>query len=287
MLTRRCTQRQFLLRPDPEVANAVIYCLAVAAHRFEVDVIDFIHITNHLHEAIYDRHGNGPQFYEYFYGLLAKCVNALRGRWENVFSSEQPSVVTILTTEDLIKRLVYIATNAIKHNLVACVDDWPGASGYRALLNNTPLRATRPKHFFSEKGTMPAEVTLRVGIPPELGDRDVILGEVKARVEEYERTKAAERAQTGQTVLGRYAVLRQPWDASPTSREPRRKLQRTIAAVSKWTRIAALQRKREFPIAHREARVALIEGNPIPFPYGTYWLRRFAGVQVEPPFFLN
>ena len=287
MLTRRCMHRQFLMRPDPEIVNAFIYCLAVAAQRFGIDVIDFIQLSNHMHEAIYDRFGNAPQFYEYFHVLLAKCVNAFRGRWENVFSSGQPGVVTLVTTEDLLDRLVYIATNAVKHDLVARVDEWPGASGYRALLNETPLHATRPKFFFSERGKMPKEVTLQVGIPPELGDRDVILDELKKRVESYERKKAVERARTGSKVLGRAAVLRQRWDASPASREPRRKLQRTIGAACKWTRINELARRRSFTIAHREARAAMIAGRPIRFPFGTYWLRRFAGVEVRASQFLG
>jgi len=33
MITRRCTQRQFLMRPDDETNNAFIYCLAEAASR--------------------------------------------------------------------------------------------------------------------------------------------------------------------------------------------------------------------------------------------------------------
>src|SRR3954465_658638 len=76
MGTRRCTERQFLLRPDPETNNAVMYCLAVAAQRCEVDVIDFVQMSNHLHEAIFDRRGNAPAFYEHFHKLLAKCMNA-------------------------------------------------------------------------------------------------------------------------------------------------------------------------------------------------------------------
>ena len=39
MITRRCTQRQFLMRPDRETNNAFIYCLAVAAHRFNIRVL--------------------------------------------------------------------------------------------------------------------------------------------------------------------------------------------------------------------------------------------------------
>lgn len=283
MVTRRCTQRQFLLRPDRETNNAVIYCLAVAAQRYEIDVIDFTQMSNHLHDAIYDRHGNAPAFYEHFHKLLAKCMNALRGRWENFFSSEQVCVVRLETREDLIDKLVYIATNPVKDGLVARVDDWPGATGFRALLRGRPLRATRPKHFFAEDGTMPAEVTLHLTIPPELGDRDQILAEVRARVAAVEEEEARKRAETGRTVLGRYAVLRQSWRESPTSREPRRGLRPTIAARNLWARLEAIQRKREFTAAYRAARLALLAGEPIPFPPGTYWLRRFIGVAVQAP----
>ena len=117
MVTRRCTQRQFLLRPDPETNNAFIYCLAVAAQRHEIDVMGFIQMSNHLHDGIFDRHGSGPAFYEHFHKLLAKCMNALRGRWENFFSSEQVCVVRLETREDMIDKLVYIATNPVKMGL--------------------------------------------------------------------------------------------------------------------------------------------------------------------------
>jgi hypothetical protein len=39
MITRRCTQLQFLLRPDEETNNAYLYCLAVAAKRFRNEVL--------------------------------------------------------------------------------------------------------------------------------------------------------------------------------------------------------------------------------------------------------
>jgi hypothetical protein len=40
-----------LLRPDPETNNAFVYCLAVAAQRHEVDVMNFMQMSNHLHDA--------------------------------------------------------------------------------------------------------------------------------------------------------------------------------------------------------------------------------------------
>jgi len=35
-LTRRCTQRQFLLRPDAKAVQIYLYCLAEAATRFDI-----------------------------------------------------------------------------------------------------------------------------------------------------------------------------------------------------------------------------------------------------------
>ena len=283
MVTRACTQRQFLLRPDRETNNAFVYCLAVAAQRHQVTVLDFVQMSNHLHDGIYDPHGNAPAFYEHFHKLLAKCMNALRGRWENFFSSEQVCVVRLETPEDVINKLVYIATNPVKDDLVERVEDWPGASGYCSLMTGAPLRATRPAHFFASDGTMPAEVTLELTIPHELGDREALLAEVRARVAAVEAEAAQRRARTGKRVLGRYAILRQSWRESPTSREPRRNLRPTIAARSLWARLEAIQRKREFAVAYRRARVALLAGTPIPFPYGTYAMRRFMGVAVAAP----
>jgi len=38
LLSRRCTQRLFLLRPDDATTNAFLYCLAVAAQRYGIEI---------------------------------------------------------------------------------------------------------------------------------------------------------------------------------------------------------------------------------------------------------
>jgi len=78
-------------------------------------------------------------------------------------------------------------------------------------------------------------------------------------------------------------VLRQAWGDCPTSREPRRSLRPRVASRNKWVRIAALQRNEEWQAAYREARTMWRAGHPAEFPYGTYWLQRFAHVRVKPP----
>ena len=47
LITRRCTQRQFLLRPDASTNNAFLYCLIDAASRCEIDVLLPCAMSNH------------------------------------------------------------------------------------------------------------------------------------------------------------------------------------------------------------------------------------------------
>src|SRR5215208_47700 len=89
MVTRRCTQRLFLLRPDEETNNAFLYCLAEAAQRCGVEILLPCAMANHHHTILYYRNGTSPAFTERFHKRLAKSQNAWRGRWENLWSSEQ------------------------------------------------------------------------------------------------------------------------------------------------------------------------------------------------------
>jgi len=75
MITRRCTQRQFLMQPDRETNNAFIYCLAVAAERHRIRVLFTAAMSNHHHTGIEDPEGNYPAFIEHFHKLFAKCQN--------------------------------------------------------------------------------------------------------------------------------------------------------------------------------------------------------------------
>jgi len=280
MVTRRCTQRQFLLRPDAETNNAFLYCLAEAAQRFDIEILLTCAMSNHHHTVLYDRAGTLPAFTEHFHKLLAKCQNALRGRWENFWAAEQVCVVQLVDTADVMNKLVYVATNPVKDRLVDKVHHWPGVNGLAALLGGHALHATRPRHFFRPQGPMPAAVTLRLALPSELGDPQQLLDELRAQVAATEAAMAAERMRTGARVMGRRMIQRQPWRDCPSSRAPRRNLRPRIAARSQWARIEAIRRNREFLAAYRDARACWIAGDAIPFPVGTYWLRRFAHVPL-------
>ena len=280
LITRRCTQRQLLLRPDPKTNNAFIYCLVVAALRYGITVLLPCAMSNHHHTVIYDRDGRYPEFVEHFHKLLARSQNVLRGRRENFWSSDQVSVVRLIDRDAVMDKLVYTATNPVLDHLVDRVHHWPGVNGLAALLAGRSLRASRPWHFFRPEGPMPEAVEMRLTIPPELGPEAEVLAELRERVGAVEATHEDERRRTGRQVLGRRAVLQQSWKAHPSSEEPRRTLNPRVAGRNKWSRIEALLRNRVFIEDYLRAREALRDGMPVPFPPGTYWLRRFANVAV-------
>lgn len=282
-ITRRCTQREFLLRPDEETNNAFVYLLAEAARRFGMVVILSQMMSNHHHTVIYDPYGREVEFREHLHKMIARCQNALRGRWENLWSAEEPCTIEVLSREALLDKLVYVATNPVKDGLVEKVHHWPGPKFVAALVSGRSLRAKRPTHFFSEDGVMPDEIELVLQLPEHFEEKEAFLAELERRIDEFELACARERQASGRRVIGRRGILRQSWRDSPTSREPRRTLRPRVAGRNKWLRIAALQRNKEWQDAYRTARLLMVAGFEAEFPYGTYWLRRFANVRVAPP----
>jgi len=282
LLTRRCTQRQFLFRPDERMNNAFLYCLIEAAQMFDVRILLPQMMSNHHHTVLFDPHGLVVEFYQRFHTSLARCVNALRGRWENALATKPPSLVELADTDAVIDKLVYTATNPVKDGLVEKTHQWPGPRTVAALFTGKTLRARRPEYLFRDDGPMPDVVEMKLEIPVELGDPAEILARVRAGCVVAEEVAAAQRAKTGRQVVGRGRVMRQSWRESPETVAPRRGLRPRVAARNKWIRIASLQGNREFYDRYAKARACWLAGEEVVFPAGTYWLRRFANVRTEP-----
>ena len=140
LITRRCAQRQFLLRSDKATNNAFLYCLIDAAVRCEIDVLLPCAMSNHYRAVIYDRAGRYPEFIEHFHKLLARSQNALRGRWENVWSCEQTCVVRLVDRQAVIDKLVYTATNPVADHRVDRVARWPGVNGLLNIAQSIAVR---------------------------------------------------------------------------------------------------------------------------------------------------
>ena len=285
-VTRRCTQRQFLLRPDPSINQAIKYCLAEAATHFDITVMWCTTMSNHIHYGIFDPHGVYPQFLARFHLLVAKCVNAHHDRWENMWSAEETNVVECVEARDSFGRMIYSLTNPTEHHLVERAHHWPGVTSLNAQLLDKTERIRRPHWFFDKDGSMPEWVELRYCRPPgfEHLSHEDWAAMIREAVAAEEAKAAEERKRTRTPILGVRAIKDQSPYETPATSEERRGITPRVAAKSKWARIAALQRNKRFELRYRQALAARRAGDlQVLFPAGTYKLRLLGLVRVEPP----
>lgn len=277
LITRRCSQRQFLLSPDEQINNAIAYCLADSAKRFKVDVLITTVESNHHHTVIFDRYGRFPRFIEHFHKMVAKCINKARGRRENLWASGETCVTRLLDYETILAKLAYAAANPVKDFLVERATQWPGLNGYRHLIHGKSIRATRPTFFFRADRGWPEAHTLTFTIPSELGDADTVISELKERVEAIESDTRSVRHRSGRGIVGRKTVVEQDWRDSPKSEEKPRGLRPRFAG-RREERQEALSNYKQFLVSYREARQQWMRHGFGVFPAGTYWLAQFTPI---------
>jgi putative transposase len=284
MITRRCSERRFFLRPDDATNSAFLYCLGLAARRANVEITFSVAMSNHHHTGIHDPDGNFPVFAEHFHGLLARCQNAHLGRFEGFWSSEPTSVVRLVEPTDLLDKMVYAYTNPCAADLVDTAGEWPGVSTLQATLTDGSLIATRPKHFFRDKGDMPDVVTIRIARPRRF--ERMTQTEWTAMVTERVQAKEAEhrqrRLEHGITVMGKERILSQDPFACPKTHALHFHMSPRVAAKNKWARIEALLRNKSFLSRYRAALLGHLAGVAnVVFPFGTYWMRKFGKVACD------
>jgi REP element-mobilizing transposase RayT len=74
LISRRCTQRQFLLRPDAMAEQIYLYCLAEASQRYDITLHGFIGMSNHQHLLVRDNHANFPDFLAHLHKMISKAM---------------------------------------------------------------------------------------------------------------------------------------------------------------------------------------------------------------------
>lgn len=284
LVSRRCAQRQFLLRPSKKVNQVFRFCLAVAAERTGIQLHAYCAMSNHYHLVLTDPGARLPEFMHWLNEYVAKSINALLGRWEAVWAPGSYSSVHLADSQAVLKELVYVYTNPVDAGLVRRARDWPGAISLPSDMNTTPEEIRRSSGFFRDHGPVPSSAMLELSIPPVLTGESGVIRRLDRMVRERER-ELQQRAQAqGMRFLGRRQVLRQsPW-GRPRDAEPRRGLNPRVACRDKWKRIETLQRLKEFLADYREARQRYLDGDTeVRFPVGTYWLRVRLGVMCAGP----
>ena len=276
-MTRRCSQRQFFLRPSETSTEVFLYALAIAAHRTGVLIHAFCVMSNHTHIVLTDPDARLPLFNQLLNAMIARAMNAALGRWESFWDPRSYSAVTLVSPGDVVNETAYTLANPVAEGLVRKGRMWPGAWSEPDRIGGEPITATRPKHFFSEHGTLPATIDLELTPPPGFASaadfREQVLADLATREEEAAKTFR-------NRFLGVAKVLSQRPTTRPPPTEPRRTLSPKVAARDPLKRIEALSRIKAFREAYREAWAARRAGEAdVVFPAGTYLLRVLHGVQ--------
>jgi putative transposase len=280
LVTRRCSERRYFLRPSPKTNSIFLYVLAVAACRHGVLVHAFCVMSNHYHLLVSDPGAHLPAFMRDLDALVARATNASLGRWEGFWSSAGSySAVAHGATEDLVRKAAYVLANPVCAGLVPHGHEWPGLRTAPEQLGSARWTAVRPNVFFREHGEMPASAELALSVPPGFRSAEEFQRVVAHATErrEADARRAAQARRRG--FLGRKRVLAQDPLAAPDSAEAWRQLNPQVAAGDPEERIGLLEALRGFRRSYRAALEAFRAGiRDVIFPAGTYLLRIEHGV---------
>ncbi len=274
LVTRRCSERRFFLRPSSSTNAIFGYVLAVAAQRYGILVHAFCVLSNHFHLVVTDPDARLPDFHRYLDGVVARAVNCSLGRWESFWDPDSYSAVRLESDAAVIEKTVYVLTNPVAAGLVRRAREWPGLWSDPNRIGDGSFSFQRPKEFFRDVGPMPSSATLHLHRPPGFERDDGFNRAVQEALREAEERAAAEHARGGRPFLERARILVQNPLARPATGEPRRDMKPRVATRNKWRRIEALLRLAEFGRAYREAFEAWRAGaRHVIFPPGTWKMR--------------
>ena len=276
LITRRCSQRTFRLRPSAATTHILAYCLAYALEKTGVMLHAACFMSNHHHLVVSDPMGLLPDFLRELHRLTAKAMNALQGQRENLWSAEPCSAVRLADDQDVVDKIAYVAANPVAAGLVQKPEDWPGLS----MWIDGAATITQPHAYFRAGGECPESLALRV-VSPRLEHGDSV-----QRVRCAIAMKVAEAHRkmqiAGRVFIGRAAVLTQSLVKQAMSFEPRRVIVPTVAAKHPQARRALLAIQKAFRVAYRRALSAWQAGQrDSVFPFGTWWMRVHHGAQCE------
>jgi REP element-mobilizing transposase RayT len=274
LVTRRCTQRQFLLKPERYVTQVLTYVLAVAAAAFGIELHATIFLSNHYHLVLTDPRRRLPLFVQQLNSLVARALNQHWRRSENLWNTQGVSVVRLVDERAVWNALVYTITNAVKDGLVSEPSKWGGLRTTPAQLPGLRKKALRPGRFFREDGELPAEAELVFSKPPLLrGLSDgAYQAQLAARVRaEVDRIKQKRREAGRKRFLGWKAVLRQAHHETPNTPSPGGKLNPTFAAGGRTRREAEKEGLKAWRQRYWECFEAWRGGaRDVSFPAGTW-----------------
>jgi REP element-mobilizing transposase RayT len=273
LITRRCSEQRFFLRPSRQATEIFRYALAVASERYGIVLHAFCVMSNHFHFVLTDPHARLPDFHRDLDSLLARAMNAYLKRRDGFWERESYNAVELETPEAIVEKMVYVLANPVAAGLVRRGAEWPGLWSDPRRLGAGANTVARPDGFFRRRGPLPPSAELSLHVPSGF-EAAKLIDELLERLRRDEDRAAAELGAQGRSFLGAALARVQSPNARPAPVGFRRTLRPRVATRDRWKRIEALWRFVDFREAYRRALTAWRGGaRDVAFPPGT-WLMR-------------
>jgi len=279
LITRRCFDRMFLLRPSDLVNELFEYVLAVKAAEYGVLLHAFCVLSNHWHCVLTDPRGRLPEFQRDLGSTIARALNAAHGRWESFWAPGSYSAVALQTADDVLDKMAYVLANPVAAGLVRRGAEWPGLWSAPSSIGAGARLVKRPDHYFRKVGPTPPMAVLELTCPAGFDSMDDLRVRLTEELTRREDLAARDLGKEGRSFMGARRVRAQRPFARPAPGEPRRGMKPRVASRDKWKRLEAIGRLKRFLVEYREAWRAFTGGaRGAVFPEGTYWMRVTCGV---------
>lgn len=279
LVTRRTSQRRYLLRPDADGTSQSLYwyTTAVYAQKFGIKVHAVQVLSTHLHEVLTDLRGKLPAFLRERNRALANALKAHR-RWpEEVFQRAPASCVELYGPEAIVNAIAYTLANCVEAGLAASPAAWPGVTTNVEDVGRRVVRVLRPKMYFDSKNPVwPAEVSLPIDTPPLLeqtfGNTKAALAKLRSAVRGAIACATATLKKAGRSFARVADLTLGPFTRTASAPQKPSDRNPTFATGGNATQLRlAVAERRAFLAMYRIALHSLRRGLlGIPFPEGTW-----------------
>lgn len=280
MLTRRCFQRRFFLRPDDFINRVVAYEVARSSTRHEQPVHAVMAMSNHIHQVSTDSNGCRSDYMRDAMREISRARNFNLKRRDSLWDG-RPFGDTVLLDRDAIERkLLYVWLNPVSAGLVHRAEDWPGFKILPRHWGKT-FKIKRPDGYHGRRSPEHVELT---PMPPP-GYDDMSLEEVREHFENLLRQAEDEihSQRRKKKVKGAIRICRTNPFSCPGTPAPMGGLSPRFATTDGDLLRRATALYDNFRNTYQRQRLKWLKGKRVQFPCGTVQLKRCAPIRCKPP----
>ena len=276
-ITSRTIQSRLLLRPSPQVNDAILGVVGRALSLYNVELFAFAFLSNHFHLLVSPADGEAlARFMAHVKRNISDEIGRLHD-WQGTMWDRRYRAIVVADEASQVDRLRYILGQGCAEGLIASPRDWPGVHCANALIDGEPVwgwwtdrstiyEANRRGDDFE---TSDYEYMYPVSLSPLPCWRTLSESERRTRcrkmVAQIEADTARDNAERGRQPLGARFVLAQDPHSKP--RSSNKSPAPLVHASSKAIRKAFHTMYRRFLDMFRQAGERLARGeHEVAFP---------------------